>query len=311
MAKLRTLIEGGQWYKGNLHLHTTMSDGHLDPAGAVAVYRDHGYHFLAVTDHGKWGIHDDLQSDDFIIFGGTELGKSLSGDDGFCHHTVHMAIPGDTPFVHGQDVHELSKDMDMQQTIDYMNANGCVSIYCHPRWSHVSMEAYSSIANCIGMEIYNNASELACACGESVSYFERSMWAGDKMLAFACDDAHRRSGYLGGWITVKAKSLTHKDVMDAIKAGSFYASTGGPEIHDFYVEDGVAHIKCEPSKTISVFGDASVGGRYPVESDILMTEFAWPFTKEWLPREAGMNCVWAVCADEKGRKSWTQPIWLT
>ena len=27
----------GQWYKGNLHSHTTNSDGHLTPAQAAAV----------------------------------------------------------------------------------------------------------------------------------------------------------------------------------------------------------------------------------------------------------------------------------
>ena len=29
----------GQWYKGNLHSHTTNSDGHLTPAQAVALFR--------------------------------------------------------------------------------------------------------------------------------------------------------------------------------------------------------------------------------------------------------------------------------
>ena len=32
----------GQWYKGNLHSHTTNSDGHLTPAQAVALFRQYG-----------------------------------------------------------------------------------------------------------------------------------------------------------------------------------------------------------------------------------------------------------------------------
>ena len=36
----------GQWYKGNLHSHTTNSDGHLTPAQAVALFRQYGYTFF-------------------------------------------------------------------------------------------------------------------------------------------------------------------------------------------------------------------------------------------------------------------------
>jgi len=38
-----------QWYKGNLHTHTTNSDGDTDPDGVIAWYVDHGYNFLSIT----------------------------------------------------------------------------------------------------------------------------------------------------------------------------------------------------------------------------------------------------------------------
>lgn len=41
----------GQWYKGNLHSHTTNSDGHLTPAQAVALFRQYGYSFLCLSEH--------------------------------------------------------------------------------------------------------------------------------------------------------------------------------------------------------------------------------------------------------------------
>ena len=43
----------GKWYKGNLHTHTTESDGALDPAEVVRRYREAQYDFLALTDHGR------------------------------------------------------------------------------------------------------------------------------------------------------------------------------------------------------------------------------------------------------------------
>ena len=39
--------------KGNLHAHTTFSDGRLSVEDVVARYRDLGYDFLAITDHDE------------------------------------------------------------------------------------------------------------------------------------------------------------------------------------------------------------------------------------------------------------------
>jgi predicted metal-dependent phosphoesterase TrpH len=39
------------WLRGNLHAHTTFSDGVKEPAQLVAAYEALGYDFLAITDH--------------------------------------------------------------------------------------------------------------------------------------------------------------------------------------------------------------------------------------------------------------------
>ena len=41
----------GRFWKGNLHTHSTKSDGKLTPSEVMAAYRGHGYDFLALTDH--------------------------------------------------------------------------------------------------------------------------------------------------------------------------------------------------------------------------------------------------------------------
>ncbi len=50
-----TLLAAGctttHWYKGNTHTHTLWSDGDAAPELAAAWYRDHGYHFLVLSDH--------------------------------------------------------------------------------------------------------------------------------------------------------------------------------------------------------------------------------------------------------------------
>lgn len=40
-----------RWWKGNLHTHTLWSDGNDFPEMVVEWYRDHGYHFLALSEH--------------------------------------------------------------------------------------------------------------------------------------------------------------------------------------------------------------------------------------------------------------------
>jgi hypothetical protein len=40
-----------QWWKGNLHTHTLWSDGDDYPEQIAKWYKDHGYHFLTLTDH--------------------------------------------------------------------------------------------------------------------------------------------------------------------------------------------------------------------------------------------------------------------
>ena len=43
----------GNWYKGNLHTHTTLSDGRATPEETFALYKAEGYSFMALTDHRK------------------------------------------------------------------------------------------------------------------------------------------------------------------------------------------------------------------------------------------------------------------
>ncbi len=42
-----------RWFKGNLHTHSLWSDGDDYPEMIAAWYKDHGYHFLAISDHNR------------------------------------------------------------------------------------------------------------------------------------------------------------------------------------------------------------------------------------------------------------------
>lgn len=54
-APVAAVLSGGEaeakWFKGNTHAHSLWSDGDGLPEMAAAWYKDHGYAFLALTDH--------------------------------------------------------------------------------------------------------------------------------------------------------------------------------------------------------------------------------------------------------------------
>ena len=57
-----------RWYKGNLHTHSLWSDGDHFPEPISMWYREHGYHFLAISDHNtlqagdRWVKYRDLHT---------------------------------------------------------------------------------------------------------------------------------------------------------------------------------------------------------------------------------------------------------
>lgn len=64
--------------KGNLHAHTTFSDGRFPVEEVVARYRDLGYDFLAITDHDDlvqpdYWVNIPSSDDSMIILPGVEL----------------------------------------------------------------------------------------------------------------------------------------------------------------------------------------------------------------------------------------------
>ena len=68
----------GNWYKGNLHSHTTVSDGKMTPEQSVEVYKEHGYHFLALSEHDIYtDYRKQYNTDNFIMIPAIEASAIL------------------------------------------------------------------------------------------------------------------------------------------------------------------------------------------------------------------------------------------
>jgi len=67
-----------QWYKANLHSHTSGSDGRLPPGEVALNYRRNGYQVLAITDHNVVTPCRAYCAPDFLCLEGTEIGVGKS-----------------------------------------------------------------------------------------------------------------------------------------------------------------------------------------------------------------------------------------
>ncbi|MBQ6805682.1 MAG: PHP domain-containing protein [Clostridia bacterium] len=296
----------GHFYRGNLHAHTTCSDGELTPEETVEAYRHHGYDFTAVTDHNKWGDYRHLGDEDFLVLPGVEMDTVY---EGAVHHIV--GIGRDCALKNGDAIPEsYRKNVHPQRMIDYLQEKNCMAIYAHPFWSYCDMALLASLRGLTGMEIINYSCEQTWKSGISEIYFDY-VWRqqSSRMWAFGSDDAHGHSpDYFGGSITVKAPALTADAILSAIDQGNFYASytpdgCKAPEIQEFYVEDGVAYVRSSPCRNIYLIASRTRYRARHHKTEPFITQHQWD-----LPPDAEM--IKCVLVDFNGSISWSQPIVL-
>ena len=91
-------------------------------------------------------------------------------------------------------------------------------------------------------------------------------------------------------------------ILEALKNGAFYASCG-PEIYDFRIEDGQAVIECSPVKEIQ-FRHFRVPYKHTVAAEGETVTTASVKVRE------GTRYIRATVVDEKGRRAWTNPIFI-
>jgi len=68
--RIYLLPREGNFYKANMHCHTTVSDGKLTPEEVKEEYQKRGYQIVAYTDNGKYCPHPELNSKYFLALAG-------------------------------------------------------------------------------------------------------------------------------------------------------------------------------------------------------------------------------------------------
>jgi hypothetical protein len=193
----------------------------------------------------------------------------------------------------------------MQDTIDTLNEKNNISVICHPVWSRSNMDILSNLSGYTAVEIFNYGCHIESNTGLSTVYWDYLLRQGKKVWGIATDDSHH---YLkdecGGFIMVKAAELTSEQIKNSIINGSFYSSSG-PQIFDYYAEDGYVHIECSDVKHIHViaFGHMTWGISYHAEPGKFINSVNYKMN-------GYEQYVRVECEDEHGRCAWTNPIFF-
>lgn len=250
----------GRWYKGNLHCHTTLSDGTLSPEEMVQSYRTAGYDFLCLSDHERLLKHDVLSDEGFLILNGTELGVSRDGHGNQADERYYglLAIEDNEypaeEFIYPipcADTSDTCSRMRRQQ-FDFVKSKRMFTFFHHPAFGNVLPEELDDLPDVEGMELFNSVVLYQCgSCVSSVPFWDRMLLKGRRVLGLSTDDNHQpdKGGKFTAWITVKAADLTASGILSAIRDRNYYSTTG-PEIYNFGIRNGIAYVDCSPVQEI-------------------------------------------------------------
>ena len=295
---LEAFAPEGRFWRGNLHGHSTGSDGALPPAEVCARYRAAGYDFICLSDHFLphygYPVTDTraARGDGFTTLLGAELHAPATGH-GDLWHIVAAGLPADFPAtLPGETGPDLARRAA---------AAGAFIALAHPHWSQLSLADGLSVEVAHAVEVYNNKSAIEVDRGDGLVLFDAMLHAGRRVFAIASDDSHwHEADAFAGWVMVKATENTPDALLDALKRGAFYASQG-PGILSVTRDGDALLVRSTPARSVILAGP--LGWRQRVLGDGV-TEARLPLD----PARGGWRRL--IVRDAVGRRAWSNPLWL-
>ena len=294
----------GTWYKGNTHIHSTISDGGLSVDELVELYAGRGYRFLCLTDHRTTVSDAASIQKDILLIGGIEVDGLVKVEDG----------PGGSREI-GAHLVGLYEHMDgpvkegCAEGYEALKRCGAYRIAAHPSWSRDTVSRLAGLDGLDAIEIYKHLAHDIGYRGYALEYWDALLAAGKRLWGIASDDAHINASYPyydGGWVVVKCPELTAGAVLRALREGAFYSSQG-PELHEIELTGELLHIECSPIRKVVLFSDGrlakmilSPGGKAVSSWDIPLGDIGGN-TKRYIRAEL---------KDECGRVAWTNPFYV-
>lgn len=305
MADIAPFALPGRFWRGNLHTHSTLSDGALAPDQVVEAYKGAGYDFMMLSDHFighfDWPIADTrkLRSNSFTTIIGSEV-HAPATSAGELWHIVAAGLP--------LDFEPAAPDETGPALARRAASAGAFIGIAHPAWSQLTIEDGRAIDVAHAVEIYNHGCAIECDRGDGWYLLDQLLNEGRRLTAFATDDAHFKTpDHFGGWVQVKAPSLEPEALLTALKQGRYYSSQG-PQIHEVALAGDELTVVCSPVDTIVVLCGHSRSARRTGRAITSATLDLTRLEKGWLLTRP---CNWlrVVVIDQAGKRAWTNPIW--
>ncbi len=282
----------GNWYKANLHAHTTESDGDVPLDVRVEQYKNYGYDILAVTDHEKTSEVEPFRTDDFLLISGMET-HPPSPNPAMVYHILAINVPVGLSF---------ERETPMEERMKVLREAGAYLISAHPYWCGFTLDELIPLHEhgAAALEVYNAVCRFNGRADSSV-HWDMLLEKGWRLPAVAVDDVHDDNSLRLAWTMIKAEELTLDAVMDALRKGAYYASTG-PEFTDVRIEDGVVKVECSPVRKIQFYATAPHGRQFIAEDEPLTSG-------EFAPRPA-VKYVRVEITDAEGKQAWSPVLYF-
>jgi hypothetical protein len=291
----------GKFYKGNVHCHSTASDGRQSPEAVCAYYRAAGYDFISLTDHFLAQYHFPItdtapfRTDDFTTIIGAELhtGKTSMGE---MWHILANGLPFDfSPPAPDETGPQLAR-----RALDA----GAFVTCAHPNWYALPEADVIALGDVHAIEIINGIARDHSDKVDSTYMLDVMLGHGRRYFALATDDAHFHDKHddIGlGWVNVRSESLTPEALLTAMKNGHYYSSEG-PDFFNVQITPGESvHIRCSPVNHVFVTGKGSqavyVHGNGMIEAELSLKTWRSDFCR-------------ITIRDGHGRRAWTNPVWF-
>ena len=236
--------ESQKYYRGNLHGHSTHSDGKLEAEEVIEFYKSLGYDFTCLSDH-LWQDErfsaktvlgtQHLNSNNFITINSAEIhcrGKKYDNDG--LWHIVANGLP--------LDFAVASDDETAPQLVQRAVDAGAYVTIAHPEWYTLTCDEAMAISHAHGVEIYNHGCVVAASRGSGIGVADYLLQEGKRISFTATDDSHFNIADAGGgWVMVAADELSPHAIVNALKTGQHYSSTG-VEIRLFSYDEGKLYL---------------------------------------------------------------------
>lgn len=232
-ARFEATFDASRFLKGNVHAHTNLSDGDSAPEDVIGWYREHGYAFLAITDHNRLTEARDyssLQDASFRLINGEEVSMYASG------RQVHVNSLCTAVKIGGGTFSSSAEALAWATT--RIASEGGVAIVNHPNFDRaIERSDLLAAAPASGIEIASGH-PYVYSLGRGDRPAHEDLWdyalaAGARFMGVGVDDEHHLrtdadpAAYGGSaWIQVFGDRNEPNAVCDALRSGRFYSSNG-------------------------------------------------------------------------------------